>query len=66
LSGAIARCGPAFGLGDGIPMTVFVKADGTIVSRLNGINTKEWFERMDSCSSWLASGGRRSPRAGKL
>ena len=33
----------AFGLGDGIPMTVFIKADGTIVSRLNGINTKEWF-----------------------
>jgi thiol-disulfide isomerase/thioredoxin len=33
----------AFGLGEGIPMTVFVKADGTIVSRLDGINTKEWF-----------------------
>jgi thiol-disulfide isomerase/thioredoxin len=33
----------AFGLGAGIPMTVFVKADGTILSRLNGINTKEFF-----------------------
>jgi len=35
--------GAAFGLGDGIPMTVFVKADGTILSRLEGINTKDWF-----------------------
>jgi len=33
----------AFGLGETIPMTVFIKADGTIVSRLNGINTKDWF-----------------------
>ena len=33
----------AFGLGEGIPMTVFIKADGTILTRLEGINTKDWF-----------------------
>jgi peroxiredoxin len=34
----------AFGLTDGIPMSVLIRADGTIASRLEGIDTKEWFE----------------------
>jgi peroxiredoxin len=34
----------AFGLADGLPMTVFVRPDGTIAKRLEGINTKDWFQ----------------------
>ena len=37
--------GDAFGLRNGIPLTVFVRADGTIAERLEGINTKVWFEQ---------------------
>jgi thiol-disulfide isomerase/thioredoxin len=37
--------GDAFGLENGIPLSVFVRADGTIATRLEGINTKSWFER---------------------
>jgi len=33
----------AFGLGNGIPMTVFIRPDGTLAERLQGINTKKWF-----------------------
>ena len=32
----------AFGVG-GIPVSVFVRPDGTIAAHLDGINTKEWF-----------------------
>ncbi len=35
----------AFGLQDGIPVSVFIRADGTIANRLEGINTKQWFEQ---------------------
>ena len=35
----------AFGLGAGIPTTVFVRPDGSIAARLLGINTKTWFHR---------------------
>jgi len=34
----------AFGLGAGIPMSVFVRPDGTVANRLQGINTKQWFQ----------------------
>lgn len=34
----------AFGLADGLPMTVFIRADGTVARRVQGINTKVWFQ----------------------
>ncbi len=34
----------AFGLGDGLPTSVFIRPDGTIAARLEGINTKTWFQ----------------------
>ena len=34
----------AFGLADGLPMTVFIRPDGTVAKRLQGINTKAWFQ----------------------
>jgi cytochrome c biogenesis protein CcmG/thiol:disulfide interchange protein DsbE len=34
----------AFELGDGIPTSILIRPDGTIAARLEGINTKEWFE----------------------
>jgi peroxiredoxin len=34
----------AFGLRNGIPLSVFIRADGTIATRLEGINTKTWLE----------------------
>ena len=34
----------AFGLVDGLPTTVFIRPDGTVARRLQGINTKVWFE----------------------
>ena len=34
----------AFGLADGLPTTVFVRPDGTVARRLQGINTKVWFQ----------------------
>jgi thiol-disulfide isomerase/thioredoxin len=34
----------AFGLRDGLPTTIFIRADGTIAYRLQGINTKAWFQ----------------------
>ncbi len=34
----------AFGLRDGLPMSVFIRADGTIARTLEGINTKAWFQ----------------------
>jgi thiol-disulfide isomerase/thioredoxin len=33
----------AFRLKDGLPMSVFIRADGTIAKSLEGINTKAWF-----------------------
>ncbi len=35
----------ALGLRDGIPMSVFIKADGTIYGRLEGIGTKAFFDK---------------------
>jgi thiol-disulfide isomerase/thioredoxin len=35
----------AFGLGSGIPMTVFIRPDGSIAERLQGINTKRFFQQ---------------------
>jgi peroxiredoxin len=34
----------AFRLKDGLPMSVFVRPDGTIARTLEGINTKAWFQ----------------------
>jgi cytochrome c biogenesis protein CcmG/thiol:disulfide interchange protein DsbE len=34
----------AFGLTAGLPTTVFIRADGTIATRLQGINTKAWLQ----------------------
>jgi peroxiredoxin len=34
----------AFGLGDGIPVSVLIRYDGTVLTRAEGINTKAWFE----------------------
>jgi peroxiredoxin len=34
----------AFGLGDALPTSIFIRPDGTIAARLEGINTKEWFQ----------------------
>jgi peroxiredoxin len=34
----------AFGLADGLPTTVFIRPDGTVARRLQGINTKVWFQ----------------------
>ena len=42
----------AFGLRDGLPTSVFIRADGTVAARLEGINTKVWFqERIDALLS---------------
>jgi thiol-disulfide isomerase/thioredoxin len=35
----------AFAFGDGIPLSIFIRADGTIATRLEGINTRQWFEQ---------------------
>ncbi len=35
----------AFGLGDGLPTSVFIRPDGTIAARIEGINTKTWFQQ---------------------
>jgi peroxiredoxin len=34
----------AFGLSAGLPTTVFVRPDGTVATRLEGLNTKAWFQ----------------------
>lgn len=34
----------AFGLTDGLPTTLFIRPDGTIAARLQGISTRAWFE----------------------
>jgi thiol-disulfide isomerase/thioredoxin len=34
----------AFRLGDALPTSVFIRPDGTIAARLEGINTKDWFQ----------------------
>ncbi len=42
----------AFGLTDGLPTTIFIRPDGTVAYRLQGINTKAWFqEQIDSLVS---------------
>jgi peroxiredoxin len=35
----------AFGLKDGLPTSVFIRADGTIAGRLEGLNTKAYFQQ---------------------
>lgn len=35
----------AFGLGDAIPMSVFITASGTVLGRIEGLATQSWFER---------------------
>ena len=37
--------GEALGLGLGIPTSIFIKRDGTILGRLEGIGTTDYFER---------------------
>lgn len=34
----------AFRLPEGIPFTVFIRADGTVLTRLQGLNTQSYFE----------------------
>ena len=34
----------AFGLKDGLPMSVFIRPDGTIAGEVTGIHTKTWFQ----------------------
>jgi thiol-disulfide isomerase/thioredoxin len=34
----------AFGLRDGLPTTIFIRPDGTIAARQEGINTKSYFQ----------------------
>ena len=35
----------AFGLGDAIPMSVFITPKGTVLGRIEGLATQSWFER---------------------
>lgn len=35
----------AFGLGDAIPMSVFITAKGTVLGRVEGLATQSWYER---------------------
>lgn len=35
----------AFGLADGLPTTIFIRPDGTVAKRVEGINTKAWFHQ---------------------
>lgn len=35
----------AFGLGDAIPMSVFITTKGTVLGRVEGLATQSWYER---------------------
>jgi cytochrome c biogenesis protein CcmG/thiol:disulfide interchange protein DsbE len=35
----------AFGLGDAIPMSVFITSKGTVYGRIEGLATQSWYER---------------------